>query len=103
MGRIWIRSWICWSWLCRTRLCRIWIWSWICWSRLCRTWICWIRIWLSFLRILTLGYYGKRSADAEPEAKADAGLYYGGYGYGLGYAGLGYSGLGYAGYGYGYP
>merc|ERR1719299_230603 len=48
-----------------------------------------------------LGYYGKRSADAEPEA--DAGLYYGGYGYGagLGYAGLGYgySGLGYAGYG----
>merc|ERR1712079_623006 len=46
----------------------------------------------------TLGYYGKRSADAEPEAKADAGLYYGGYGYGLGYAGLGY-----AGYGYGYP
>merc|ERR1711973_646161 len=54
-----------------------------------------------------LGYYGKRSADAEPEA--DAGLYYGGYGYGagLGYAGLGYgySGLGYArygGYGLGY-
>merc|ERR1712165_414589 len=29
-----------------------------------------------------LGYYGKRSADAEPEA--DAGLYYGGYGYGAG-------------------
>merc|ERR1711915_222032 len=51
----------------------------------------------------TLGYYGKRSANAEPEAKADAGLYYGGYGYGLGYAGLGYAGLGYAGYGYGYP
>merc|ERR1711892_548131 len=25
-----------------------------------------------------LGYYGKRSADAEPEAKADAGLLYGG-------------------------
>merc|ERR1711913_61797 len=48
-----------------------------------------------------MGYYGERSADAEPEA--DAGLYYGGYGYGagLGYAGLGYgySGLGYAGYG----
>merc|ERR1719334_2093689 len=43
-----------------------------------------------------LGYYGKRSADAEPEA--DAGLYYGGYA-GLGY---GYSGLGYAGYGLGY-
>merc|ERR1719154_1013366 len=56
-----------------------------------------------------LGYYGKRSADAEPKAEADAGLYYGGYGYGagLGYAGLGYgySGLGYArygGYGRGY-
>merc|ERR1712077_177652 len=30
-----------------------------------------------------LGYYGKRSADAEPEADADA--YYGHYGYGLGY------------------
>merc|ERR1740128_1224009 len=29
-----------------------------------------------------LGYYGKRSADAEPEAKADAALLYGGYGYG---------------------
>merc|ERR1719378_1110420 len=39
----------------------------------------------------TLGYYGKRSADAEPEAEADAGLYYGGYGYGLGYSGLGYA------------
>merc|ERR1712000_98274 len=40
-------------------------------------------------------YYGKRSADAEPEAKADADPYllYGGYyGHGLGY-----------GYGYGYP
>merc|ERR1719348_1566860 len=41
--------------------------------------------------------------EAEPEAKADAGLLYGAYGYGagLGYAGLGYgySGLGYAGYG----
>merc|ERR1712055_588793 len=40
-----------------------------------------------------LGYYGKRSADAEPEAKADAAAdpyYYGGYG------------LGYAGYGHGY-
>merc|ERR1711982_8703 len=47
-----------------------------------------------------LGYYGKRSADAEPEAKADAGLLYGGYGYGLG---LGYAGLGYAGYGYAVP
>merc|ERR1712013_845730 len=46
-------------------------------------------------------HVAKREADAEPEA--DAGLYYGGYGYGagLGYAGLGYgySGLGYAGYG----
>merc|ERR1712045_112860 len=39
------------------------------------------------------GYYGKRSADAEPEAKADPYLLYGGYyGHGLGY-----------GYGYGYP
>merc|ERR1711950_10263 len=38
-------------------------------------------------------YYGKRSADAEPEAKADPYLLYGGYyGHGLGY-----------GYGYGYP
>merc|ERR1711915_568969 len=35
---------------------------------------------------------------AKREAEADAGLLYGGYGYGLGYAGLGY-----AGYGYGYP
>merc|ERR1719308_210594 len=49
-----------------------------------------------------LGYYGKRSADAEPEAKADAGLLYGAYGYGagLGYAGYGCYGLGY-GLGYG--
>merc|ERR1712038_67939 len=41
-------------------------------------------------------YYGKRSADAEPEAEADPALLYGAYGYpyGLGY-GLGY---GYAGY-----
>eukprot|EP00092_Neocalanus_flemingeri_P013399 GFUD01014443.1.p1 GENE.GFUD01014443.1~~GFUD01014443.1.p1 ORF type:complete len:135 (+),score=23.88 GFUD01014443.1:123-527(+) len=49
-----------------------------------------------------LGYYGKRSADAEPEAKADAAadpyLLDGGYGHhGLGYAGYGH--LGYAGYG----
>merc|ERR1712112_166188 len=44
--------------------------------------------------------YGKRSADAEPEAKADP-YYYGGYG--LGYAGhLGYAGLGYGHLGYGY-
>merc|ERR1712183_167127 len=40
------------------------------------------------------GYYGKRSADAEPEADADA--YYGYYGYG------GYRYGGYRGY-YGYP
>merc|ERR1719369_978344 len=48
-------------------------------------------------------HVAKREAEAEPEAKADAGLLYGGYGYGLGlrYAGLGYGGLGYAGYGYG--
>jgi len=53
------------------------------------------------------GLYGKRDADAEPEAEADAAVLYGGYGYpygaGLGYAGyhgLGYSGLGYAGLGY---
>merc|ERR1712203_478200 len=44
---------------------------------------------------------GKRSADAEPKADADAfygayGLGYGYGGYGLGYAG--YAGLGYAGY-----
>merc|ERR1712025_292739 len=48
-------------------------------------------------------YLGKRSADAEPEAdaEADAALLYGGYGYtGLGYSGLGYAGLGYAGLGY---
>merc|ERR1712060_439937 len=39
------------------------------------------------------GYYGKREAEAEPEAKADPYLLYGGYyGHGLGY-----------GYGYGYP
>merc|ERR1719228_837154 len=49
-------------------------------------------------------HVAKREADAEPEANADAGLLYGGYGYGLGlgYAGLGYAGLGYAGLGYGY-
>merc|ERR1712240_457464 len=46
---------------------------------------------------LGYAYYGKRSADAEPEAKADP--YY--LGYGLGYAGhLGYYGHG-LGYGYG--
>merc|ERR1719458_2495508 len=62
------------------------------------------------------GYYGKRSADAEPtaaaEAKADAdpyyeyyglvyhGLGYRAYGYGLGH--YGYAGLGHYGYGLGY-
>merc|ERR1712066_552900 len=46
------------------------------------------------------GYYGKRSADAEPEADADA--YYGYYGYG-GYRGYrGYYGHPYGGYRYGY-
>merc|ERR1712080_645922 len=42
-----------------------------------------------------LGYNGKRSADAEPEAKADADPYlvYGGLGY-AGYCGLGYYGVG---------
>jgi len=67
-----------------------------------------------------LGYsavtgYGKRSADAEPEAEADAALLYGAYGYnslpayaGYGYSNLGYSNLGYSTYnrypytGYGY-
>merc|ERR1711888_84374 len=50
-------------------------------------------------------HVAKREAEAGPEAKADAGLLYGGYGYGLGlgYAGLEYGGLGYAGYGYGLP
>merc|ERR1712110_501780 len=56
------------------------------------------------------GYYGKRSADAEPTAAAEAKAYpYYGY-YGHGYHGLGYGlgygraygyGLGYRGYGYG--
>merc|ERR1712080_46504 len=47
----------------------------------------------------TLAYYGKREAEAAPEAKADPYLLYGGYyGHGLGY-GYGYHGLG---YGYGY-
>merc|ERR1712243_194091 len=47
------------------------------------------------------GYYGKRSADAEPTATADAEAdpYYGYYG--LGYHGYGYHGLGYRAYGYG--
>merc|ERR1712176_418489 len=42
-------------------------------------------------------YYGKRSADAEPKADADA-YYYGAYGLGYGYGAYGYAGLGYAGY-----
>ena len=51
------------------------------------------------------GLYGKRSADAKPEAEADPYLLYGGYSlgysYGLGYGhGCGY-GLGYGGYYYG--
>merc|ERR1712215_587786 len=45
-------------------------------------------------------HVAKREAEAEPEANADAGLLYGGYGLGLGYAGLGYAGLGYSGLGY---
>merc|ERR1712066_627490 len=45
-------------------------------------------------------YYGKRDAEAEPEAKP---YYYGGYGLGYaGYGGYGYSGLGYAHHGYYY-
>merc|ERR1739845_171684 len=50
--------------------------------------------------VSTYGYglrtLGKRSADAEPEADADA-YYYGNYGYGnLGYSSLGYSSFPYA-------
>merc|ERR1712130_281412 len=53
-------------------------------------------------------HVAKRSADAEPEADADAALLYGAYGYGgygLGYAGYGYGAYPYAaGYAYGgYP
>merc|ERR1712066_792284 len=49
--------------------------------------------------VSTYGYglrtLGKRSADAEPEAEADA-YYYGNYGYGnLGYSSLGYNSLPY--------
>merc|ERR1711915_641401 len=43
---------------------------------------------------MVYGYYGKRSADAEPKADADAALLYGAYGY---------AGYPYAGYSYGYP
>merc|ERR1711915_641734 len=39
---------------------------------------------------------------AKREAEADAGLLYGGYGYGLRYAGLGYAGIGYGYPAYGY-
>merc|ERR1712059_123651 len=48
--------------------------------------------------------YGKRSADAEPTAEADADAYYGygGYGgYGHGYGGYGH-GYGHGGYSHGY-
>merc|ERR1712130_423526 len=53
-------------------------------------------------------HVAKRSADAEPEAEADAALLYGAYGYGgygLGYAGYGHGAYPYAaGYAYGgYP
>merc|ERR1711983_273301 len=50
----------------------------------------------------TVAYYGKREAEAAPEAKADPWLYGGYYGHGLGYRGYYGHGLGY-GYGYGYP
>merc|ERR1739845_196481 len=46
-------------------------------------------------------YIGKRSADAEPEANADAAYLYGAYGY-AGYHGLGYAGYRYAGYPHAY-
>merc|ERR1712098_720048 len=47
------------------------------------------------------GYYGKRSAEAEPvsapdaDAKAEANPWYGYYGHGLGYYGYGYGHYGY--------
>merc|ERR1711862_829980 len=41
-------------------------------------------------------YYGKREAEAEPEAEADPAILYSTYGYGLGH--YGYAGLGYHGY-----
>ena len=52
--------------------------------------------WFDEVHIHPWKRYGKREADAEPEAKADPYLLYGGYGHG--YAGH----LGYAGH-YGYP
>merc|ERR1712080_333253 len=95
-----IRSWIRWtpSWI-----------RWIPWTRIPR--ICWTPR-IRYGHGYGHGYvYGKRSADAEPEVKADpyllySGLGYTGYGLGhhLGFAGhLGYGyGLGYrAGYYYG--
>merc|ERR1711879_534672 len=46
-----------------------------------------------------LAYYGKREAEAAPEAKADPYLLYGGYyGHGLGYGYGGYYGHGLYGY-----
>merc|ERR1740122_182634 len=47
-------------------------------------------------------YYGKRSADAEPKADAEADAYYGYYGYGARPYYAGYHGLGYRSYGLGY-
>merc|ERR1712130_482483 len=47
------------------------------------------------------GYYGKRSADAEPEAEADPALLYGAYPHAYGY-GYGYAGYPYAHHGYYY-
>merc|ERR1712154_739597 len=49
-------------------------------------------------------YYGKRSAEAEPEAEADPALLYGAYGYGLPYSGVygGYRTYGAYPYSYGY-
>merc|ERR1712172_59192 len=48
-------------------------------------------------------HYGKRSADAEPTADADAGYFYGRYGYGYPRAyGYGYAHHGYHGYPYAY-
>merc|ERR1719495_476964 len=49
----------------------------------------------------TVGFAGAVHV-AKREAEADAGLLYGGYGYGLGYAGLGYAGIGYGYPAYGY-
>merc|ERR1712038_607243 len=49
------------------------------------------------------GYYGKRSAEAEPTAEADPWLYYSHAGYGLHPYGYGYHGLGYAAYAGYYP